>query len=368
MEAKKILIISSVFFPRNSPRANRATELAKEFSRQGHEVLVIANLGSFDYTDFKNEFNLNIKDFGKMKFVDISSDLIQVKSNLLKKISSRLFNNLFEFPYIEYTQKTYKVINKLECKFDLLISIAVPYTIHWGVALAKGRVDNFAKTWVADCGDPFIGNPNLKKPFYFKYIEKWFCKKTDYISVPTENSRQGYFKEFSNKIKVIPQGFRIEEYQNLPLYIPNKVPTFIYAGALYKNLRDPRPFLDYLLKFDLDFKFIIYTNNEDLIKDYLILFKGKLIIKKYIPRKKVIEEFAKADFLINFNNKEAVQTPSKLIDYSISARPIFNISNSKDFKYLKYFLNGNYERFKYEIDIEKYNIKNVCNSFLDLIK
>ena len=38
---KRILIVSRSFYPDNSPRAFRTTELSKEFARQGHHVTVI---------------------------------------------------------------------------------------------------------------------------------------------------------------------------------------------------------------------------------------------------------------------------------------------------------------------------------------
>ena len=38
----KILIVSGFFYPQNTPRAFRTTELAKEFARLGHDVVYIS--------------------------------------------------------------------------------------------------------------------------------------------------------------------------------------------------------------------------------------------------------------------------------------------------------------------------------------
>jgi len=309
---KNIIIISSVFYPRNSPRANRVTELAKEFSRQGHNVIVYANLGDYDYKKLEFEFSFKVKDIGKMRFVDITSDEIQRKPKLINILGTKLLNKIIQFPYIEYSYRVYKTLNNLEFKYDILISLAVPFPIHWGVAYAKNKVLNFPHTWIADCGDPFMGNPNVRYPFYFKYIEKWFCKKTDYLTVPTQESISAYYPEFHNKIKVIPQGFNFEEYNDLPKYKRNKIPTFIYAGAFYENIRDPRPFLKFLASLEKDFKFIIYTRNKKLIEDYKTQLGPKLEVKDYIPRKDVIKQFAKADFLINFENAKICHSFLKL--------------------------------------------------------
>ena len=48
----KIVVVTQNCFPYISPRSNRATELAKEFVRQGHDVTLYALLGDVDYFDF----------------------------------------------------------------------------------------------------------------------------------------------------------------------------------------------------------------------------------------------------------------------------------------------------------------------------
>src|SRR5699024_6823793 len=133
--------------------------------------------------------------------------------------------------------------------YDLLISIAVPHTIHWGVAAIWKKHNNLAKTWFADCGDPFMGQENdiFKYPFYFKYSEKWFCRKADYITVPTEASIKAYYSEFHHKIRIIPQGFKFEDIHVEENTYANPVPTFAYAGGFIPGRRDPTEFLNFLI-------------------------------------------------------------------------------------------------------------------------
>tara|TARA_R100000306_G_C4380803_1_gene144224 strand:- start:5526 stop:6629 length:1104 start_codon:yes stop_codon:yes gene_type:complete len=363
---KKIVIISRSFYPANNPRANRTTELAKELARQGHRVTVYAVLGNYDYLDFEKKFYVNVKNMGPAIFSTTNSDGVQKPDSFKTKLGSVLFNKVLEFPDIELSFRVYRVLTEISKK-DILITIAVPYPIHWGAAFAKDRIKNFPDTWIADCGDPYMGNPNNKHPFYFKYIEKWFCRKVDYLTVPTQESISAYYSEFHNKIKVIPQGFNFDDYNDLPEYKKNTIPTFIYAGAFYKNIRDPRPFLSYLTTLDDNFKFIIYTRNKGLIEEYESQLGSKLEVKDFVPRKDVIKEFAKADFLINFENAEKVQTPSKIIDYALSNRPILSISHKQsefiEFEeFLKHKFNNNFDGK----DISKFDIKNVANQVLQL--
>jgi hypothetical protein len=208
---------------------------------------------------------------------------------------------------------------------------------------------------------------SFKKWPHFKYIEKWFMRKTDYISIPVESARSGYYDEFQDKIKIIPQGFKFDVIKGPDESVQNDIPTFAYAGGFIPNIRDPRPFLDYLYKFEEDFKFIVYTNTPALLASYNLKLNGKLEVREYIPRKDLLEVLSRMDFLVNFDNNTGVQLPSKLIDYSLTNRPVLNIKADVEPEVIGEFLNGDYSgKFKLG-NIQKYNIENVVKQFLALL-
>ena len=62
---KKILLVSNGFYPEISPRSFRATELAKEFSRQGHDVTVISKYRDFNYDDFLKKHSITFNMLGR---------------------------------------------------------------------------------------------------------------------------------------------------------------------------------------------------------------------------------------------------------------------------------------------------------------
>ncbi|WP_341221451.1 hypothetical protein [Polaribacter atrinae] len=369
MEKLKIVVISKYLFPQLTPRAFRTTELAEELARQGHDVTIYAVLGDYDYSSFEKETNVKVRNM-KMLFATANSDG-NVRYNLFDKILYHGLNRIFDFPDIEFLFKVLSVI-KVEKSADMLITIAVPHSIHWGGALAKNIYHkSFPKTWVSDCGDPYMGSSfsgnKRKYLLHFKLLEKWWCKNTNYITIPIEEGRNGYYSEFHNKIKIIPQGFNFEK-TPIDVYSKNIVPTFIYAGSFHGKLRNPEKFLEFLNTLDFDYKFIIYTNTK-LFDKYLSLLKGKLEIKDYIPRKNLIFELSKADFLINFSNPDKLHSPSKLIDYSITRRPILNISSDFTEETVFYeFIENNYTNMVEFDNLEDYNIKNVAKKFLTLCK
>jgi hypothetical protein len=363
--------VSRSFYPQNSPRSFRTTELVKEFARKGHEVTVITPKNDEFHIPFELANNIVIKDLGKLRFKDIdflSGGKIFI---LLKRVLRRGLNLLFDYPDIELFFLVKKAL-KNERNYDLLISIAAPHPVHWGVAWAWNKKKGIAKTWIADCGDPFMGvsTDTFRKLFYFKYIEKYWCKNTNYISVPFKGAVDGYYKEYHKKIKIIPQGFNFEEIE-VPrdAYKPNQVLTFAYAGGLIPGARDAKKFIEYLLTTEIDFKFILYTKSTNMILPFIETAKGKIEVRDYIPREKLLKKLYKMDFIINFNNGVMTQLPSKLIDYYLTKRPVLSLdSYNFDKRVVDQFLNRNYSsKFVFE-NPEKYRIENVTQQFLDLNK
>lgn len=367
---KKILIVSRAFYPINSPRSFRTTELVKELAKQGHDVTVYIQKNDNEHTIFENEHSVKINDLGKSKLPKINVHTGNKYYKLFKRAINRTLLQLFQYPDIELMFQVKKVLRE-ENDYDLLISIAVPFPIHWGVAWSINKNHQVAKTWVADCGDPYYFNSHdsFNKLFYFQYVEKWFSRKADYISIPFEGLKKYFFREFDNKYKVIPQGFNFDEIDISNEPVNNKIITFAYAGGFIRDARDPRIFLDYLTTLNQPFQFIIYNKQKEFTDPYKSKLGNKLIVKNYIPRKDLLIELSRMDFLINLEYDPTNQAPSKLIDYSLTKRPILMIKNKEFNKNIILdFLNKDYSnQFTYP-DIEVYNIKNVVWQFLDLIK
>lgn len=366
----KIVIISGTMFPHISARSFRTTELAKGFAKMGHDVTLYAILGKYDYTQMGAEFpNLHIKTLGKSLFGNPNSDGV-LKKNILQRVLTRLLYNVIDYPRCEYFFKAIEVLKK-EDTFDYLVTIAHPYGIHWGAAYYKKKYLKHLKFryWASDCGDPFMGDPDVKRcKLFLQPIEKFWGKMTDQIVIPVENGRDAYYEEVRDKISVIPQSVDFSSFE-LVNYKKNVVPTFFYSGAVYPNMRDPRRFLQYLTTVDYNFKFIVYVPSDNVFGDFKEVLGDKLEIRSYIPRAELVKVMSSMDFLININNNSSVQTPSKLIDYSISKRPILNIStNFSDVECVNFekFVMGDYStQFKVR-DIEQYNSKNVCVKFISL--
>lgn len=332
----------------------------------GHDVTVYALLGKkTDYSIYEDKYGLKVRNLGHSYLKCSNSD--GAPQPLWSRVLSRCFERWFQYPHIELKWLVGHSLKKQE-NIDLLITVASPHTIHWGAAQTVSR--KIATCWVADCGDPFMGNPFQKHPRYFEKYEREWCEKADAITIPIEEGKNAYFPEYRHKIHTIPQAFDSSE-TVLAEYKKNIIPTFAFSGTAYRNLRDPEKFMNYLCELDYDFKFVVYTRYRKLFEPTASRLGHRMEFRDYIPRRELLFELSKMDFLINIRNGGNVQLPSKLIDYGQTKRPILNITSEfteEEKKSYNNFIRGDYSQ-KFVIDhLEQYDIRNVCEQFLNLHK
>lgn len=361
----RILIISNHAYPKQGPRAFRTTELSEQLVKMGHEVVLYTIHGKYDYAQYEKETGVKMCDINP-KFSTDANDGTQ-RYNLFDKFMFHFFHRLLFWPLCEFHIAVEKIIKK-NPNMDMLITIAYPHSIHSGAARAKLKhPEIFPKTWICDCGDPFMLNPFFNPPKFMKKYEDLWCSQCDYITVPTNESYKGYYEQYWNKIRVIPQGFNFEK-TPITVYKKNDIPTFLFMGSIYPGVRDTHSFMDYLLTFEKPYKFIMMMRSP-LEEKYVKESGGQIeyIIGK--GRKEVVWECSKADFLINITNPTSVQTPSKLIDYGIANRPILDIENTfvDPTAFLKFYAGDYSDEHKVDF-LDNYRIENVARKFVELAK
>ena len=96
---KKILIISKGFYPENSPRSFRATELAKEFAIQGYEVTVLTHRRNHTQDTFAKLYKI------KLIFIDEpfsnTSNLNSFPDKSLLIRAMRVFWIMLNYPLLD---------------------------------------------------------------------------------------------------------------------------------------------------------------------------------------------------------------------------------------------------------------------------
>ena len=118
MDSKKILVVSSAFYPENSPRSFRATELVKELARQGHQVTLYTLKKDEFHLPIEKEFGIKIKDLGARKLPIINVAEGSKIAVLFKRVVNRSLLQLISYPDIELMFMVKKALKK---KQDFMI-------------------------------------------------------------------------------------------------------------------------------------------------------------------------------------------------------------------------------------------------------
>lgn len=371
---KNILIVSNFFYPEITPRAFRVYDLIKEFTKLEHNVTLILPNKEIYKLERTSIQGLNIV-YSNSKEKKNKHKKNDKKQNIINVNFLNFFKNIIKFFFPKELFQTYdagltSVLKSIDKDFDILISIAHPISIHTSTIfsiLFNKRLRKIPHKY-AEFSDPLFSGSYTKVFPLYHLIGFVFSYFFTFFSIPTKNSKT-YFSKFKseNNIKVIPQGFDFRNI-NLKKYVKNDIVRFAYAGSFYEKLRNPKYFFEYLDTIKIDFKFIIYTQSyfvENMIKSEFPLLREKIILKRFIPREKLIYELSSVDFLINFDNENTLMVPSKLIDYSLSKRPIlsFNSVTFNPDKFVSFFNRDFNDAVK--IDLKSFNVSNIAKLFLD---
>ncbi|WP_017379296.1 hypothetical protein [Paenisporosarcina sp. TG-14] len=363
---KKILIVTHWFFPRNVPRAFRTKELVTELVKKGYLVDVLIG----DYKQLVTAEEYHDKLFENK---DVSNKHVAKISNnrLLSKIKDAV--NYFVGDRFLLTTGFYLYKNINMEKYDTIIAIGLPFYVNFVTALKIRRHKKEGSVYIADWSDPFYKTGDKMLAPYFNKLQIFACSQFNYITIPTK-AAVSYFTKFTSesKIKIIPQGFDFSAIKVVP-YKKNKRVTFGYAGIFYKDIRNPEKFLSFLTEINSDFVFVLYTITHgpiytDILLKYKEILGDRLQIHNLIPRNQCITMLSEMDFLINIENSTSNQIPSKLIDYSLSGRPILSFKQNEIPKdKIISFMNEDYKEAT-KIEIDQFDIINVCKQYLDLLE
>ena len=408
-----ILIISHSFYPSSDPRANRWTEIAKNFQKNGHQVKVITSSSSRKLLKTFNIDGLEVQEIYDPLF-KYTKNVLKIPNNITKKNNRNpiLFFSKFIYKY-KWPDYAFlwipfgiyfgmKLINKYN--FDLIISVSNPFSSHVIALLLKKK----KSLWIADYGDPFSFErlyPSNNQKLYNKlnsFVEKLVIKKSKFITLTNENVKHEFLNFFnSNKYVIIPPFFNriysTKNYIKNNIYFEHDKINIVYSGTLYSKIRNPLFFLDFIKKINLnlDKKIVIHFFGNIGDCNYLLNYDSDLIkIHGGVSLPELILIIKQSTLLLNIGNKSTYQLPSKIFEYMISQKPILNLiydttdltipilhkynasiniintklyMNANEKEIIQFLLFPNKVDTKYLKDItDKYSIESVSNMYLNL--
>lgn len=364
---KKILIISSFFYPRNTIGALRYTKIAKYLHLNEYTVDVVA-LNSTNYSDYKFEYANTVS---YIKPIGICTKLLnrKTKSHNIKTNGgkytkpSKITRYLINFKSIVITllsfisevefSKTYLKMGIDFSQYDVVIST---YGGTGNILIAK-KIKELNKNilWIMDLRD-YVYQPtdNFIGKMYLRKFYQRNCKMCDINFTVTDGLKQRYEK-FGKPTYLIHNGYDLEDKKHLE-YKPDVKFSIVYAGSLYggkrsikvlfqiiRELIDERLIDENLIKFTYLGNEFIYI--EDLGKKYNI--SSMIENRGYVDREKSLEVQNNSDIIVvlNWNNKNYNGViPAKIYEAMLLKKPLITI------------VNGNLINSEVKDMIQKYNL------------
>ena len=349
MKNKKILIISHQFLPFVSPRTTRWSLLIDELTKKGNEVTVLTGTDpekiekNYEILYFGNkQFSSNINKFRKDSQDSSNSYLKKIIYSILKKIYRLLFKT-FSWPdyAMFWTFTIFKNRKRIENKYDIIISVSLPFTTHLCAYILQKRI---SADWYMDIGDPFslkINSPENNKIIYSylnKYYEKKFYQNASKIIFTHNEVAELHQNKFNIDRKKIVIGYPIAllnekriknsltfNYKDTPLKIG-------YFGAFTKSVREPNNYIINIANsLDDEIKHEWYIHNES--KKFFSSIKNisSHQFLDILPRELALETMVnKMHVLLSIGNFNKYQMPSKVIEYLSLGKPVLHFAEIED--------------------------------------
>jgi glycosyltransferase involved in cell wall biosynthesis len=360
----RILLCAYYFPPIGTPRSYRWKEFVKQLSSKGWAIDVLTIRTSQNHPNYDRELLENIPD-EVMIFRTYSGIMHHLSSLLMSKAMGinkdatldsmrrkigRLLFGFFEnglrylfIPDEAVSWLPFALLKgyglKKENSYDLIISSGFPFTCHILGFILKQF--NRGVPWIADYGDPWVNNPLLPMPKWRSYtdekIESKILKSANRLIVTTEKTKELYLNLYpflgNEKIKVIPQGFSSEEFNEITPEPTHKF-RIVHTGNLIK-VNKPLILLDALKQLKQiwkDLELVIAANlvNDDY-KRYIennglsdiVRFVG------FVPHQRAISLQKGSSVLLLVGHRGGIQVPGKIYEYIAAQRPILSIKNDE---------------------------------------
>ncbi|SHE83440.1 glycosyltransferase [Clostridium fallax] len=251
---------------------------------------------------------------------------------LLRKIKNKI---IFPDMYYNWSKKAseYGINLVREKNIDIIFSMHEPPSSHLCALKIKKQFKNIP--WITYWSDPWMKDSTredigfLRKSIEGNMERKVVDNSDKFIFVTRENAED--FKRTYNiddkRVFLINRGYDEDTYidllkEDIPSKIKNDKINIVYAGEIFKKLRDINPFVDsiYWLK----------ENEREIYNNLNILFFGNIDdeeakeklsslenveVSGRIPFKEALKYMLNSEILLIFGNKNSKQIPAKIYDY-----------------------------------------------------
>ncbi len=358
-----VVVLAGHYYPLFSANGSIMKNLIDELKTE-HKVTVIAVKNNFILSDYEeydgyniirlNEFATCFHNFCERKkhstkglMKNVYNFLLQSKRGLL------LLKKVLKKESLDYTQikKHYKTLQKLNESFpiDVILPVSLPFEsfvaavmfkkVHPNVKVLPFQLDHFSDS------ETLHNFSFIKKLRYNKHIEieKECIKNSDkFFILPQlkEHYDDKEFIHFQDKITVCEHPLikaKVINDLNTIKSHDNRI-NLVYAGSLYKDIRNPKELLDIFNFIPSDENICLnvfhFGNCNEIIEDFKGRLGENLQNHGQVPSEVSMSAMNDSDILISIANKINNQVPSKIFDYLSFGKPIIHVYHDDNDPYL----------------------------------
>jgi hypothetical protein len=361
-----ILFCIGEYYPYMSPNGKMAMNII-DVIKNKHSVFILtrknhAGLEKEQMMDDTPVFRIN--DFSQIIYYFLNEKISMCNNKAVKCILvflSLLRRILFVIPRIlrnksisgYYIQKILNALYKIDNQYgiDIIIVFSAPhdevfacieYHKKNGTDVIVYQMDKFSdsKTLYA-CGyDRTRKKPNNMKLEAYALSE---CRNLFILPSLHAHFKEDIFKEYSDKIVVTEHPLvKIENIytKSSDRYRGSKA-RIVYAGAFYRNLREPNYLLEMLYRnmdilSDIVLDIYSFGNCQTIISEYQKKIPEILCDHGRVSSAEITDVLASADILLTVGNNSHDDVPSKVFEYISYRKPIVHLYYLDGDAYIKY--------------------------------
>ena len=351
----RILIINYFYPPVVDAHAYRWEQIGRYWVEQGHQVNVISGrlTSVADHILQDGVAVTRVGMFARLAMVSSApGSAFKNKQSPVKVFILRIFRRLYRKIYWPdgwwhwSLSAMQEVLRNEHRGYDLIISYSPCFGAHLAAALLKRNAHSGDSTWIADYGDPFSISSSMPPNNFRLYsrlnwlVEREVFRKAGAVVFTNQSTFDSYkviAAPHENKLHVIPHLVDVQKLyadknkiskRDRCAAITSNTIELLYVGGFHRGIREPEALFTLIRQLnrieDRKYCLTIYgpTNGFDLSPDDCpqILYKGM------VSRKKAMELIREADILVNVDNMNCVMSPSKIVEYIATGRPLLNLN------------------------------------------
>lgn len=285
------------------------------------------------FKNFQQYLNVNYS----LTTINLSNTIrIYNRRNQITKIAYKIFKHLPILPDSDrlvlryYKKEIRKAVKNKE--FDYVLVQVLPFSF---LLLAKFIREIAPQTKVVfDFSDPISKNVKFNsyprsKQKYLQKLEKNSLLFVDHLIVLNEEIREFYasFFDSKNKVSVIQQGYsKLDSKTDLSEFSSSKCQLkLIYAGAFYKEMREPFELYRAINDFDYNLYLSVFGKFKAIFRPPV---NSKFYYGGSVSQMLLFEKYHESDVIVFIDNKNSLQIPGKLLEVLSTGKTILCITHN----------------------------------------